>query len=127
MKRATILAACLLIGGCSAVPDAITPTMPVTSTPAAVATSNWVGLAAQADPTCTEFSAAPRDEQEHLALMIYLDLWQHAGGTTVPSIDLVTDWTTTLISTCEGSGETVGFVTGAVMWTGYRGKYQPRQ
>lgn len=85
----------------------------------------WIGLATMPGADCEDFQSAPPNEQEFYAVMVLLDLWDSAGAVNVPPIELVDDWTATLTSTCSSSGETLAFITGAVMWTGYRGKYQP--
>ena len=90
----------------------------------AAPTSDWIGLVNVADPSCETFNAAPRDEREHYAVTVYLALLDKAGYTYVPQGGLVTDWSDTLISSCEGSTQPVGTFVVA-MWTGYRGKYQP--
>ena len=109
------------LAACSSGTDYLAPV----STPSTAPVVAWVGLATAADPSCADFTAAPAEEQEEYAAMLLLALWDHAGATRVPAMAVVDDWTTTLAATCATSGDSVAFVAGAVMWTGYRGKYQP--
>ena len=71
------------------------------------------------------FNSAPRDEREFYAWTVYLALLDRAGYEQIPP-GFATDWTEQLIDSCDGSTHSVGTYVIA-MWTGYNGKYQPRQ